>query len=205
MRALGRTIIAGTATTVLMVCALVGFSSDRAWAAPSVTMSSGNPHNQQTITVSGTGFPVRSKLPTGIQILECADPGGTAAGLPTDNLLCDGTTINPSQINTDAQGSFTTKYTVYSLDGTHASNIYCDQSHFCVLWVGVDYNNSFFGTHAFSTPFEIGASASSVSSSSGSGSGIVIGVVIAVVVVGAGLTLVVRGRRRRSRSSRLPA
>jgi hypothetical protein len=205
MRTLVRTIVAGTATTLMMVCALVGILSDSAWAAPSVTMSPANPHNQRTITVSGTGFPVHSKLPTGMQILECADPGGTAAGLPTGNLLCDGSTINPSQINTDAQGSFSAKYTVYSLNGAHTSNIYCDQTHFCVLWVGVDYNNNFFGIHAFSTPFEIGAPGSSSSSSTASGSGIAIWVVIAVVIVVGATVLVMGLRRRQSRSSRLPA
>lgn len=176
-----------------MVCALIGMFTGVAWAGTSVTIPAGDPRSQETITVTGTGFPDHAKDPTGMQILECADPGGTTANLPTSNLFCDGSTVNPSQINTDAHGSFTAKYTVYSLNSTHTSNISCDKSHFCVLWVGVDYNQDFFGPHAFSTPFEVGGTATA--SSSGSTSAVWIPIVVIVVI--AGVLLVARGRRRR--------
>jgi len=174
---------------------LVGLSSNMAWAGSSVTIPTGNPHDQQVITVTGAGFPDHAKIPTGMQILECADPDGTQANLPTSNLLCDGSTINPSQINTDAHGSFAAKYTVYALNGAHTSNIYCDKTHYCVLWVGVDYNQDFFGIHAFSRPFQVGASATAGVPSSGSGIGIWIPIVVVIVVVG-GVLLVTRARRR---------
>lgn len=197
MRTLARTFAAGTIVCLFMACALVGVLADRAWATASVTISPGDPHSQQTITVSGAGFPVHAKDPTGIQILECADPGGTTAGLPASNLLCDGTTINPTQINTDAQGSFTARYTVYALSGLHTSNIYCDKTHFCVLWAGVDYNGNFLGVHAFSAAFEVGGTGSTTT---GGGSGTTIWVPIVVVVVVAGALLVVLARRRQSTS-----
>ncbi|HEY5026669.1 MAG TPA: hypothetical protein VII76_16960 [Acidimicrobiales bacterium] len=173
-------------------CALIGMVSDVAWAGTSVTIPPGDPHDQQTITVTGTGFPDHVKDPTGMQILECSDPGGTTANLPSTNLFCDGSTINPSQINTTAQGSFTAKYTVYTLNSTHSSNITCDKTHYCVLWVGVDYNQDFYGPHAFSTPFEVGGAPSGSGSSSSSTIWIP---VVAVVVVG-GVLVVARSRRR---------
>ena len=176
----------------LLACTLGAVLSTAAWASPALTMQPDSPKNGQVITVSGTGFPDHATLPTGVQIIECADPGGTTANLPTSALLCDGTTQNPLQINTDASGNFSTKYQVYALNGTHTSNIWCDTTHYCVLWAGVDYNGAFYGTHAFSTPFRVGASGSS-----GSGSDIVVWVVVAVVVVGGGLVaLRLRARRR---------
>lgn len=184
-------------STTLLVCALAALLPTTAGASPAVTMNPDSPGNRQTITVSGTGFPVHSKIPTGIQIIECADPGGTVANLPTSALLCDGTTQNPSQINTDANGNFSTKYQVFTLNGAHTSNIWCDKSHYCVLWAGVDYNGDFYGVHAFSTPFRVGV----VGSSGGSGSGVWIVVVVVVVVVGGLVALRMRARRRMASST----
>ncbi len=192
MRTPARTTVTSRAVAVIVVCVLIGLVAEPARAGTSVTIPAGDPHDQQTITVTGTGFPSHVKDPTGMQILECSDPGGTTANLPTSNLFCDGSTINPSQINTDAQGSFTAKYTVYSLDSTHTSNISCDKTHFCVLWVGVDYNQDFFGPHAFSTAFEVGG----VATTGGSGSSSTIWIVIVVVVALGAAFVVARARRR---------
>lgn len=197
MRTPVRTIVARGVFGAVVVGALIGVVANTAWAGASVTIPSGNPQNQQTITVTGSGFPDHVKDPTGMQILECSDPGGTTANLPQSNLLCDGSTINPSQINTSATGTFTAKYTIYALNSTHTSNITCDKTHFCVLWVGVDYNQAFYGSHAFSTPFEIGGTAQG--SSSGSTSDIWIPIVVIVMI--AGVVLVARSRRRQSTSS----
>jgi len=184
----------------IVVCALIGLFASNAWAGASVTIPAGAPHNDQTITVTGTGFPVHVKDPTGVQILECSDPGGSTANLPSSNLFCDGSTINPTQINTDATGAFTAKYYIYSLNSTHTSNISCDKTHYCVLWVGIDYNQDFFGTHAFSTPFEIAGSAT-LSTAISSGSSSTIWIVIVVIVVVAGVLLFARSRRRHPTST----
>jgi len=125
--------------------------------APQVTTPAGPFTDGQTITVSGSGFPDPHADPTGLQILQCADPGGTVANLPSDPSTCDGTTVNPLPVNTDAGGRFSDPYAVALLTGVHGtSNIECDATHFCVLWVGVDYNQAFSsGPHAFSKAFEI--------------------------------------------------
>jgi hypothetical protein len=161
-------------------------------ATPTVSVSATNPANSQSLTVSGRGFPGRSKDPTGVVILECADPGGSVVNLPTTANQCDGATENPLPVNVDTSGNFSTKYTFVALTGSHgASNIACDVSHACVLWVGIDYNNAFQGTHAFSSPFRIGAPESA--SSSSDTLVIVLPIVIVLLVVGA---VVVRQRRR---------
>jgi hypothetical protein len=130
-----------------------------------------------------------------VQILECADPHGTVANLPIDASTCDGATVDPLPVNTDSSGNFTDRYTFTELSDLHgASNITCNATHACVLWVGVDYNNMFLGgPHAFSAPFEIGAT----SSSAGGSNAAVIAIPIAVVVIGAGVLLVLRRRRSR--------
>ncbi|HTZ08670.1 MAG TPA: hypothetical protein VMB72_06350 [Acidimicrobiales bacterium] len=135
-------------------------------ATPTVTTPSGPFTDAQTITVSGSGFPDPHADPTGLQILECADPGGSVANLPTDPSTCDGATVNPLPVNTDASGKFTVNYAVSLLTGVHGtSNIECDATNFCVLWVGIDYNQAFTsGPHAFSKPFEIDPSSSTPAS-----------------------------------------
>ena len=150
--------LAGASTAIMattLVLPLAGVAS----AAPAVTIQGvppGNPSDGQVGTVSGTGFPSHAQQPTGIQIIECADPGGTTANLPTDNSQCDGTTVNPLAINQDANGNWTAKYTFAALSTAGGSNITCDATHFCVLWAGIDYNNAFTQNFAFSPPFEVG-------------------------------------------------
>ena len=164
------TTVARMAGLVVSSCALVLVLAGKAFGAdPSVAIPSGPLHGSQVITVTGSGFPVRAQDPTGLQMLECSDPDGSSANLPTDaTYSCDGATSSPNQINTDAKGTFSVAYTVFALNSvTGGSDIDCDASHFCVLWVGIDYNNAFTsGPHAFSRPFEVtGTSASSSSSS----------------------------------------
>jgi hypothetical protein len=161
-------------------------------ANPQVTVPISNPHNNQTVTVSGTGFPAHSKDPTGVQILECSDPGGSVVNLPETAASCDGATVDPLPVNTDASGGFSAKYTFTALNNAHGgSDINCDSRHFCVLWVGVDYNQQFLGTHAFSTAFKIGGLESSPAAPSN-----VLVVVLPIVAVVIVATLVVLRRRR---------
>ncbi len=152
----------GRAATIMAIAAMVTSAAlmvpfgGSASAATAVNIPAGNPTNGQTITVTGSGFPARSALPTGLQIIECADPGGTLTNLPTDaSTGCDGTTVSGGQINTDASGNFTAQYPIALLNSGNSS-INCDPTNFCVLWVGQDFNNSFLsGPHGFSSAFEI--------------------------------------------------
>ena len=145
--------------SVLAVMTVVVPLAGTAMAAAMVTIPAGNPTDGQTITVSGTGFPVHSALPSGLEIIECSDPGGLIANLPSDaSTGCDGTTVNGSQINTDASGAFSASYGISALSATGNSNINCDATDFCVLWVGQDFNGAFLsGPHAFSSAFEVQA------------------------------------------------
>ncbi|MFI5387977.1 MAG: putative Ig domain-containing protein [Fimbriimonadales bacterium] len=106
------------------------------------------------LTVKGSGFTPASVNPSGIQIIECSDPGGLASNLPFDASTCEGTTINSNQVNPNASGTFTDQYPVQALS-TATSSINCDATDYCVLWVGDDYNGDFNDpiTQAFSAPF----------------------------------------------------
>jgi hypothetical protein len=131
-------------------------------ATPAASIPNGPFKDNQTISVSGSGFPTQAQDPAGLQIIECTDPGGSPANLPTDATEgCEGISVNPSQVNTNGAGKFSTSYLILAL-GAATSSINCDASHFCVLWVGTDYNNAFTsGPHAFTAPFEVVGTASS--------------------------------------------
>jgi hypothetical protein len=153
------------ASLVSVIVGATMWSGGASASAPAVTIPRGPFSDRQTITVSGTGFPAPSQDPSGVQILQCSDPGGLSANLPTDPSSCDGATVNPLPVRTDSGGNFSVHYVVSALSmrfGT--SNINCDATNFCVLWAGEDYNQAFTsGTHAFSTPFEVDAPAAAVS------------------------------------------
>jgi len=159
MRIKGRSIALKVgAVTAVAAGVLVGPLSGLAFAnGPTVSIPAGNLTSGSTITVTGSGFPVHSADPTGLQIYECADPQGSANNLPTDPSQCDGTTVSGNQINTDNSGNFSTTYQPSEVNAATGSNIACDPTDFCVLWVGVDFNNGFTtaGQYAFSTPFEV--------------------------------------------------
>ena len=148
-----------------MAGTLVWFLPGRANAqGPVVTIPAGPFADGQAITVTGTGFPDPTADPTGLQIIECSDPGGTTANLPQDNSTCDAISISQGFISTDSSGSFSTQYTVMLLNSAN-STINCDQSNFCVLWVGQDYLNQFTsGPHAFSTAFVFSGSTTTTTS-----------------------------------------
>ena len=158
-------------------------------AAPAVTIPAGNPADGQTFAVSGTGFPTRSQAPTGLSILECSDPGGLPANLPTDATGCEGTS-SKSSVFTDASGNFSTTYTAILLNPGNSS-IQCDSTHFCVLWVGVDFNTSFTSNSAFSRPFEIGAPPAMTPETA-----VVIALPITAALIAGGAYLYMRRRRR---------
>src|SRR5580704_12741057 len=90
------------ATTVASAAFMVPFGGT-AFAAATVNIPAGNPTDGQVITVTGSGFPAHSALPSGLEIIECSEPDGLIANQPTDpGTDCDGTTVSGSQINTDA-------------------------------------------------------------------------------------------------------
>jgi len=128
--------LASTGVTI----SIAGVAS--ASGSPSVTTNwSGSYVNGETITVSGTGFQTPATDPSGVEIMECS-----AAVLTADvpsTAYCDGNTLNPLPIPTDSAGDFSTPYQINQLETSDGSNISCDASNACVLWVGVDYNNDF--------------------------------------------------------------
>ena len=191
-----RLLAALTTTCTVAVGVLVALAPSAAMASPQLSIPADNPLNNQTVPVSGSGFPPHRQDPTGIQMLECSDPGGSEANLPRDATRCDGSTVNFKQINTDANGNFADKFTFVKLNSTHSSNIDCDATHFCVLWAGVDYNTDFLGQHAFSRAFEIGGTGGAVSSTP------VLVIVLPVVAVAIGAALVVIRRRGRGSGPR---
>jgi len=139
-------------TTVATVTSFGG----TAFASTSITVAPGAPYTDgQSVTITGSGFPSRSADPSGVSIIECADPGGTSGNLPPDDTTCDATTANALPILTNSSGNFSTSYSLTLLSTSGGSNIDCDATDYCVLWVGVDYINSFTSTRAFSTPFLI--------------------------------------------------
>jgi hypothetical protein len=191
-----RPLLPGVLGLLVATTMLVVVPASVALAGPQVTIS-GNPANNTTATVSGSGFPPIAKDPTGVQIIECSDPKGKIANLPTSAANCDGATQNPLPVNQNAQGSFTTSYAFQKLTAVHGtSNIPCDTMHYCVLWVGVDYNNDFLGgPHAFSSPFEVGRPVATSSINAA-----VVWIPI-VVIAGVGAAIAVVWRRRRSSST----
>ena len=166
---------------------------EAAAATPTVTLSPSGPYTDgQTITVSGSGFPSISTDPGGITIVECSDPGGTSAGLPGNNLSCDGDTINPLPIDQGASGDFTTSYTISQLS-VPPGNIRCDSSDDCVLWAGVNLNTDFEQPleYAFSGSFLIASAPASTPESP-----LALALpLLAVAVIGGGVVVVTRRRR----------
>jgi LPXTG-motif cell wall-anchored protein len=159
-----------------------------------ITPSSGTYTDGQTVTVSGTGFSTNPA--DAIEIVECADPGGTTGGLPTDNSTCDGTTENGNTIFTNSGGTFTDQYRLSQLETSLGNSVNCDASNDCVLWVGEDFVNNFTGSSAqpvgFSSPFLIGSATTGTPESPVT---VALPVLGATVVGGAGFVLYRRRRR----------
>jgi len=160
MRKKTRLAVIGAAFAVVGSGISIPFAgSASASSGPSVTvvnMAGSSLADGGAAVVTGSGFPSHSADPSGLEVIECSDPGGSPANLPTDpSLGCDGSTVSANQINTSPSGSFSTTYAVSSLSASGNSDINCDATDYCVLWVGEDYNNQFSDgvTEAFSAPF----------------------------------------------------
>lgn len=96
-----------------------------------------------------------------VNILECADPGGTVAHLPTSASTCDGNTIQGPTVLINRGGTVDYDgYTVYSLPNVQAlgesptGQPVCNASQPCVLYIGENQEN-FTAPHYFSQPFRV--------------------------------------------------
>jgi len=129
-------------------------------ASPTVTLApAGNYRDGNTVSV--TVGPNTTFTPhTRIVILECADPGGTPAALPTSYTGCDGNTIQGDTVLVQADGSFVEHaYTMYALPSLALGEkpAYlpaCSATQACVLFVGQDQND-FSQPKVFSRPFTV--------------------------------------------------
>src|SRR5580700_9709363 len=128
----------------------------------------GNLSNGQTVAVA-VGPNAYFTPHAGVNILECADPGGSVADLPKDITACDGNTIQGSTILVAADGSFSVPtYPVYALPSSalgEQSNYkpLCNQTNSCVLYVGQNQND-FTAPKVFSAPFTIAAGSGTATS-----------------------------------------
>jgi LPXTG-motif cell wall-anchored protein len=138
-------------------------SASASGSAPSLTLSpSANFHDGESIAVSvgANGYFTPS---TRVNILECADPGGSVANLPTSISTCDGNTIQGNTILVGSNGSFSeADYTLYVLPSSilgEQSNDQpvCNQTNPCVLYVGQNQND-FTAPKIFSAPFSVASS-----------------------------------------------
>jgi hypothetical protein len=152
------------ATFGLPLVALLSASAPADAAASALTVSpSTDLHDGESVSVSigpNSVFTPSSR----VNILECADPGGSVANLPKSDSTCDGNTIQGNTILVAANGSASDQdYTIYLLPspalGEQSNNQpICNQTNPCVLYVGQNQND-FTAPKVFSTPFTIAPAA----------------------------------------------
>ncbi len=124
-----------------------------------MTPPPGSYHNGQTISLSVGPNKYFTKY-LRVVIIECADPGGQTGSLPTSNATCDGNTVQSGSVLVNQDGSFSEPaYTLYSVPNTVLGEPYdstpvCNQTHTCVLYVGLEDTN-FSQPKIFSAPFTI--------------------------------------------------
>ena len=151
------------ASALVAVLGFVGSATDAGAASgpPSVSIrpaSTGGKFTDQQVVEVSVG-PNSTFIPhSRVVILECADPGGTSAHLPTSLIDCDENTIQPDTTVVQADGSFVEpKYSLYALPnsllGEQANwQPVCNLTNSCVLFVGEDQND-FTQPKVFSAPF----------------------------------------------------
>jgi hypothetical protein len=177
------TAFAATAIAALSGIALVGASGVAGAAEPGagsqvpvvvtnnpdpatqLPVTPGTPYSSgQTIEVDIPANTVLSPTAT-LKIIECADPGGLVANLPTSTTGCDPTTIQGDTIIPNGDGSYDYYdndpngdggYQVFALPKPNApSPIVCGTSAIpCVLWIGDNYSTQ-FGVNLWSQPFQV--------------------------------------------------
>ncbi len=143
------------------------------------------------VTLSAGSFDTSGGLPN-VAVLECADPGGDPANLPTSvdgsgpGTGCDTVSVKifPATVNgVQTDGSFNTAAVYHNLshdlvDGAYQVNalpyntdpnsaITCDATNYCVLFVGLTQSD-FTQTHYWSVPFLIPAGANDTTTTTSS-------------------------------------
>ena len=145
-------------------------------AVPIGSFTAGTPFSSgQNIEIT---IPANSNLQpgAGINILECADPGGTVANLPSSINQCDGNTIQGSTVFVNSNGSVL--YSPYELFALPDRNLgepsngapVCNTTSECVLFIGQDQNNFAGAPHYFSQPFFVAPNATDNGAHPGDGS-----------------------------------
>jgi hypothetical protein len=159
-RLLGILVVA--AAVALAACG--GASSASSSQSTSAVMLSGTSqgwvfHDGQTVTVS-MGPNRLFKPLSHVNIVECSDPGGKTANLPTKFLYCDENTIQGNTILVQAGGAFSEPgYAVFKLPNTTIGDTRdgvpdCNSSNPCVLLVS-EYQTDLSKPKAFSHPFTV--------------------------------------------------
>jgi hypothetical protein len=171
---LSHTITRAATVTVLVALSTVVVVAYRpgtaAAATPTVTItpgpSSGAFTNGQTVTVSvgpNSLFIPHSR----VNLIECADPGGSEGNLPTSLTTCDANTVEADTVLVQPDGSFVEHgYTLYALPNEvlgEQSNWQpvCNPTNQCVLYVGEDQND-FTQPKTFSAPFAFTTAATAI-------------------------------------------
>jgi hypothetical protein len=150
-------IVSSLATTGTVLIAMSAPSA--AVSPPSLHMTSGTFHDGQRIKLSvGPNHYFTKYLH--VNILECADPGGTKSHLPKSAASCDGNTIQGNTVIVTKNGSFSMSgYPLYALpnkalDETSDARPVCNKKNPCVLYVGQNQLD-FTAPKLFSRPFSL--------------------------------------------------
>ena len=164
-----------------LFCLGAGLAASAAWlptagaaSGAAVTVSPSGPyHSGQTVRVN---VAPNSLFTPHLRVimLECADPGGSAANLPTSVKQCDGNSVQGDSVIVQANGSFSeSSYTMFSLPNEAlaeepSGQPVCNTTSPCVLYVGLNQED-FTQPKVFSQPFVVaptsGATSSGASSS----------------------------------------
>jgi hypothetical protein len=95
-----------------------------------------------------------------IKVIQCADPGGGASGLPKSVQTCDGNTIQANTISPHRDGSFSEQgYVIFRLPNAQLAEVssgipVCNSTHPCVLYIG-ENQEDFTKPKIFSSPFTV--------------------------------------------------
>ena len=148
---------------MLGACGGSAASSTGSGGLPSLKMSDTSGgwvfHDGQTITVSMG--PNRRFAPLShVNIIQCSDPGGKAANLPTKFIDCDENTIQGDTVAVRSNGSFSEPaYVLYRLPSaalgeSRTSQPACNQADPCVLLIS-EYQTDLTKPKVFSHPFVV--------------------------------------------------
>jgi hypothetical protein len=156
-----RWVLCAAAGALLLAAAGCGGSSSGDTSqTPGVSISTGPYRDGQVISFSVGPNHYFTKYQN-INIVECADPGGTVANLPRSALQCDGNTVQGPSVLVNSDGSFSFRgYKIWALPNESQlseapdSRPICNGTHICVLYIGQD-TNKWSKPKVFSPPFTV--------------------------------------------------